>query len=341
MSRGPHVIGSERLRELGRGILTAADAPPDIAAVVIDHLVEANLAGHDSHGVIVIPRYLDEIRRGYLAPEARPRIVRETGSTALVDARRGFGHHAALFATDLGVRKAREAGVSLVGVVECGHIGRLGTYASRAAEQGAVSFIANGGLSPHVVPFGGKKAAVGTNPVAFGFPADRGPDFMADFATSSVAGNKLLVARAKGESVPPGLLLDKEGNPTTNPADFWDGGGLLPFGGHKGYALGLVSALLASVLTGALETAYDWGVCILSIDAGVFRPATEVRQAADRAFARVKSTPPAEGSAGVMIPGEPELATRERRLRDGIPLDDDTWAGLAAAAARLGIPLDR
>ncbi len=287
----------------------------------------------------MIPRYLDEIRRGYIVPDARPVIVRQTGGTALVDARRGFGHHAALFATDLGVRMARESGVSLVGIVECGHIGRLGTYVSRAAEQGAVSFVANGGLGPHVVPFGGKKATVGTNPIAFGFPADQSPAFMADFATSSVAGNKLLIARAKGESVPLGLLLDKEGNPTTNPADFWDGGGLLPFGGHKGYALGLVSALLSSVLTGALETTYDWGVCILTIDAGVFRPASEVRQAADRVFARVKSTPPAAGSAGVLIPGEPELATRERRISEGIPLDDDTWGKVTAAAASLGVPV--
>ncbi len=331
------LISPDRLRVLGREILGAAGTPGDIAAVVIDHLVDANLAGHDSHGVIVIPRYLDEIRRGYLVPGARPAIVRQAGGTALVDAGHGFGHHAALFATDRGVQMARETGVSLVGVVECGHIGRLGTYVSRAAEQGAVSFVTNGGLSPHVVPFGGKKATVGTNPVAFGFPADRSPAFMADFATSSVAGNKLLVARAKGESVSPGLLLDKDGNPTTNPADFWDGGGLLPFGGHKGYALGLVSALLASVLTGALETTYDWGVCILTIDAGVFRPVSEVRQAADRAFARVKATPPAAGSPGVMIPGEPELATRERRLREGIPLDDDTWAKVSAAAASLGV----
>lgn len=335
-------VPADELLGLARRILEGAGAPADLAEVVARHLVDAHLAGHDSHGVLQIPNYLRQIRDGSLVPSARA-VVRETkGATALVDARWGFGHPAARLATELACERAGQQGAAVVALVRTNHIGRLGEYATLAAGRGVAAFVTVGGAeSDLVAPHGGARGALGTNPVCFGFPTREMPSFLVDFATSSIAGGKVLLARAKGEPVPEGTLLDRDGVPTTDPAAWLDGGGALTaFGGHKGSALAVMVALFAGVLTGwpvHNEGRPSWNALVVAIDASAFAPADGVVAQADAALARIKAVPPRPGSDEVLLPGEPEHRARQQRLREGIPVPETTWDELQLAAEELRV----
>ncbi|HEV8635176.1 MAG TPA: Ldh family oxidoreductase [Chloroflexota bacterium] len=338
-------IAADRLLALTRRIFGAAGTPADLAEVVADHLIGANLAGHDSHGVIRIPSYVGMIKRGALDPAARPRILNDRGALLLVDGNWAFGQVAARYGIDLAIRRAREQGAALVGIVRCNHIGRVGEYPTLAAQQGVAAFVTVGGeRGSSVAPFGGRTGALGTNPISFGFPAARHPPFLVDFATSAIAGGKVMVARAKGEPVPPGCLIDAQGEPTQDPNAYFAGGALLPFGGHKGYGLSMMVSLFAGVLTQAAAHAGEGrgasGTLMIAIDAGAFGPAERTIADADAAIDRIKAVPPAPGVAEVLAPGEPEARSRERRQREGIPVPETTWAEIGATAQSLGVPVE-
>lgn len=334
---------ADELRETATSIFRAAGADPEPTEVLVSHLIDANLAGHDSHGVLRIPAYVQTMKKGRIQPNARPSIIRETSVSALVDGNWTFGQISARYGTEVAIAKAKALGVAVVGVVHCNHIGRVGTYPTLAARQGVVAMVTTGSLGKSVAPFGGRQAVFGTNPISFGFPAgDRG-DLMVDFATSTIAGGKVMVARAKHEPVPSGCLLDKNGEPTTDPNAYFDGGMLLPFGGHKGSALSVLSVLLSNVLVGASESADVRGLSgtfILAIDAGVFQDRSKVEAEADRIFGTIKDVPPAAGFSEVMVPGEPEIRTAERRRKEGIPVAEDTWAEIIAAGQSVGLSIE-
>jgi LDH2 family malate/lactate/ureidoglycolate dehydrogenase len=339
------VFRPEALHDTATRIFRAAGAAPEPTAVLVDHLIDANLAGHDSHGVQVIPWYVSDVRAGRLQPNARPEILRQTPVSALVDGRFTFGQVSTRFGTEVAIRKARESGVAVVGVVRCHHIGRLGTYPTLAAKQGVVMMVTTGDLGDATAPFGGRKPVFGTNPFSFGFPASDHPDLLVDFATSTIAIGKVTVARAKHEPVPPGCLLDKDGHPTTDPNAMFDGGMLLPFGGHKGSALATLSVLLSQVLLPSSDYPGlgGWlqsGTFLLAIDAGLFRDPFVVRGETDRVLARINAIPPALGFGEVLVPGEPEVRTAERRRQEGIPIPEETWAQIVAAAEGLGLALN-
>lgn len=343
------VFPPDRLERLGARIFEAIGAEPDIAAELASALVEANLAGHDSHGVLRIPMYVEMARREETDPRARPEVVLDRGATALVNGRWGFGHVVGRFAIDEAVARARTYGVAAVGLVRCNHLGRLGSYMERAAARDCAELAWVGGIERghQAVPYGGSRSAYGANPIAVGFPAgDAGP-VVVDFATTAVAGGKVLVAQARGEEVPPGWIVDREGQPTTDPSALEDGGALLPFGGHKGYGLAFVTQLLAQALTGADETGdgdgggvvfHRAGALFVAIDAGAFRPASETVAVGEAFVRRVRKTPPAPGFDRVMTPGEPEARTREERLERGIPLSPETWTEITAVARSVGLP---
>ena len=340
-----------RLCAIGQQIFLASGAPPDIAGRVATALVDANLAGHDSHGVQHIPNYVRSVQDGLIVPDARPEAVRESPTTALVAGRWGFGHVAAEAATRIAIAKAQAQDVAVVGLVECNHIGRLGEYATMAAEAGVVALIAAGGFAEppskaQVVPFGGRQRALGTNPLAVGFPGGELPPPFLDFATSAIAAGKIALARSKGEALPPGCILDEEGRPSTDPEDYDRGGMLLPFGGHKGYALAVAVELLGRVLTGADAYASEQrggptfahsGTCILAVRADVFQPGQRFGETVDATLRRLKEVPPAPGVPEVLFPGEPEWRTRAARLRDGIPLPESTWAAIQETASSVGL----
>lgn len=336
-------LSAEALAEIGRRIFITAGTPADLAEVVVDHLVNAHLAGHDSHGFIQIPGYLRQIKAGQLQPAQRPELVSETPTIGLVDGHWAFGQVSARFATEAAIRKAKELRLVLVALARCSHIGRVGEYTGIAAAQDVVAIVSVASPAGDIVaPYGGRKGAFGTNPWSIGFPARRHPDLIMDFATSVIAGGKVMVARDKGDSILPGCLLDRDGNPTIDPNTWFTGGVLLPFGGHKGSGLALMSALFSSVLTGAENFAGGTdqsGMFILAIDASAFRPIAEVTNSADRVSDRIKAVPPAVGFSEVMLPGEAEARIREQRLRDGISLPEVTWNNLQNAAASLGISI--
>ena len=234
-------------------IFQAAGTPKMTADLVGQSLVSANLAGHDSHGVIRIMQYLRQIDADEIRPLARPEVERETAVMALLNGHRCFGQLAAKTAIETGISKARGDAVAAIGLKHSGHVGRLGEWVELAAEEGLIALAyANGGRSGGLVaPFGGAERRMGTNPVAAAIPLQDRPSLLLDFATSAVAEGKVRVAMNGGKPIPEGLVLDKHGRPTRNPADLYDDGMLLPAAGHKGYSLALLTDLLGGVLTGA------------------------------------------------------------------------------------------
>jgi uncharacterized oxidoreductase len=342
---------AQELREVTVKIFTAAGAPEDLAGEMAEALVGANLAGHDSHGVIRIPAYLNQIKEGGLDPTARPAVIRETETTALVDGKWGFGHVAAKFATDVAIRKAKASHTAAVSIVRCNHIGRLGQWASQAAAQDVIALVTVGGWGGSegrmgtgtAAPFGGGERALSTNPISIGFPGGETPDMLVDFATTVVAEGKLQVARAKGTPVPPGSILDKDGRPSTDANDFYEGGMMLPFGGHKGYALSMFVEMLGGALTPGDELNGDGrrgGAVIWALDAFAFRSPESYRKNADFVLQRIKKIKPAEGFDEVLLPGEPELRSAEARLRDGIPVADATWEQIVAGGKAVGLDVE-
>jgi uncharacterized oxidoreductase len=327
-------------------------ASSDDAGVVADVLVEANLAGHDSHGVIRVTQYCASVRAGHTVPGAATTTVRETATTTIHDAHWNFGPVAMSHALADGMDKARDLGMHAFGIHNCNHIGRLGHYSDAAARAGFVPMITvnSTGAGASVAPHGGRHGRLGTNPFCVAFPTSDDPILM-DMTSSIVAEGKIRVRRNAGEELPEGWILDRHGNPSTNPEDFYGPprGAILPFGGpvaHKGFALSMMAELLSGTLTGAGNvTERDGhignGVFCLLLDVGAFRGEEEFRGAASRLGAYVKDCEPADGADEVLLPGEPEHRARHSRSASGIVVDDTTWQGLCAEAERVGLPTPR
>jgi LDH2 family malate/lactate/ureidoglycolate dehydrogenase len=334
---------------LVHSMFVAAGATDENASIVAAHLVRANLSGVDTHGVIHVPGYLDAIAEGRIDPAAAPSIEDETATSARVRGHWGFGHVAALRATETGIAKARAAGMGIAAVEECGHIGRVGHYAELAADAGVVALFFCGGYgyeSPSAVPFGGRKPELHTNPIAFAFPggAVGGPAF--DFATTAVAGMKVQEARRHGQRLPSGSIVDRDGRPTDAPEDFFAGGALLPFGGHKGYAIMVQAEWLGRIATGAdafadmspAEAAMrHQGTLGIFFRSDLFAERTQVATMSDAMAIRIRGSEPAPGVAQVQLPGDPERASRAVRSVGGIPIDRETLDSLLTRARQLGV----
>ncbi len=339
-----HNFQAAHLHALTRRLFEAAGAPRHIADDVAEILINSNLAGHDSHGVLRIPVYLRGVSEGGISPAAEPKVVKETGLTLLIDGNGGFGHYTARRAMDMAIQKARRTEACYVSFTRIGHMGRLGEYAEAAARAGCIGLItygSGGQTGGATVPFGGVNGAMGTNPIAVGIPTGDNTPFIIDFATSTVAEGKLQVARSKGADLPPGLIVDKQGAPSVKPADFYDGGHLLPFGGHKGYALSLLVCLLGG-LSGMFnaEKRAMGGMWMQVINISALT-SLETYQRSVRAFLDgMKSIPPAPGFEEVLVPGDFERRSRAERLTHGVELPDATYQQIQASAAKLDVPLD-
>jgi len=345
-------LSKDQWHEIGRRIFSSWGTPEDIAACVARSLVESDLAGISSHGVVRIPSYYDFWHKGWLHPSGRAEVIKESPATANLDANWGFGQPAMYQALDLAIAKSRSQGIAGVGLIHCGHIGRLGEYAEKAAQSDAISLVAAscgppGGL---VAPYGGAQAVLSTNPIAAGVPAGQHSPFIMDFATSQVAAGKIVYGRTKDEEIPEGWAINAEGLPATTVRAFLDGGALLPFGGHKGYAIGLLIELLCGGLTGAglserpdnIPTQGAGGnACFtIVIDIAHFRDLAQFRDSVDAFMGRLKRVKPAPGSRGVVIPGEPEALQRASRAKEGFSVDEETWEKIAAMARKHGVTLE-
>ena len=322
------------LRRVAATIFEAAGAPAESAQQVADILVESNLAGHDSHGIMQVPTYCGRIRDGKINPKGLPEILSETASSALISGNWTFGQVTAAYATDLAIEKAKREKIAMVAVVQCDHIGRLGEYSERAARAGMIGIVTAGKGYPEgrVAPFGGAGGGpLGTNPWSIASPGGRQPRILVDFATSMIAANKINVALAKGEQLPPGCIIDQDGNPSIEPADYKNGGALLPAAAHKGYGLAVAAELLSNVFTGSDAhpgPGRPGGAFVLVMDAAAFRPLADYQAASDRLADALKAVPPAPGVSEVLLPGEPESRSRERRQREGVPVPDATWRAI-------------
>lgn len=329
------------LHEITAAIIIATGAPEVCALQVADVLIDNHLAGHDSHGILRIPEYVKSVQAGEIVPTAMPCVIEESASSALVNGNWAFGQVSGIFATDLAIEKAKREKVAVISVVKAGHTGRLAAFTERAAHRNVTMFMAIGTVTkPTTAPYGGSAPAVGTNPISFSIPNPSGDSITFDIATSAIAQGKIKVARAKNEKLPPDVIIDRNGKPSTDPHAFFDGGFLLPFGGHKGYGLAVIAELLSGPMAGA--DAFPGvinrsGIFIFAVDATVFRPLDAYEKALARTLGRIKAVPPAPGFDEVLLPGEPEARTRRQRLRDGIQIPEKTWLAVCEAGSEMGV----
>jgi len=339
-------VSVDQLTAFAIAAYEAAGAPAEHARIVAAHQVGANVVGHDSHGVVLLPTYVDRIDRGHIVPAARPEVVTESPATLAVNGRWGFGPVISEWTMERLIAKARETRLAAATIREQSHVGRLADYPLMATRAGFIAMMmADSGQSPKAVaPFGGREARLGTNPICIAFPSTQAGPVFIDMATSAVAAGKLNVARAQGKPIPLGWLLDKDGKATTNPSAQREGGGMLPLGGpqgHKSYGLSFSGETLAAVLPGLgfgvdPKGRHNDGTFMLVIDPAAFSP-TDFTAEVDAFVRYLKATPPADGFAEVLYPGEIEHRTAERRRRDGIPIEDTTWRRLGEIAARFKI----
>ena len=342
-------IGAAELRAFVASAFEAAQSSPAEAALIAEHLVDANLAGHDSHGVIRVAKYLDWHARAMVLANRHAEIVRETACNVVIDGQFGYGQVIGREAMEIGIRKARSAGLCAVSIRNAGHLGRIGAWAEQAANAGLASihFVNTSGFGILVAPHGGSDRRLSANPIAAGAPGPR--NIVLDMSTSAIAEGKIQIARNRGEKLPPGCTIDSEGRPNQDPATFYGPpeGALLPVGGHKGYGLSVFCEILAGALSGGGTTHPDNptakrlvnNMLSLVFDADAFCGADAFRAEIARLSAWVRASPPAVRGGEVMLPGEIEAKTRELLLREGIALDPITRGQIAQSVQALGVTL--
>ncbi|MEM3174090.1 MAG: Ldh family oxidoreductase [Candidatus Bathyarchaeia archaeon] len=338
------IFHANQLIDVGTKIFLAAGVPLEEARLVSELLVKSNLVGHDSHGIIRVIQYINEIEKGSIKPGANIEIVKETSSTAILNGNWGFGQVVAKRAMDLAVEKARKNAVSIVCVFNCNHIGRLADYAIMASEKDMIGIVMVNSTK-FVAPFGGMERLLSTGPMCFAFPSYLDFPLVIDVATSVVAEGKVRVALHKGEKIPYGWIVDKNGNPSNDPKDLYDGGALLPLGGdehgHKGFGLGLAVEILSGILTSA-GCAYEEdkrgnGVFFEVINVEKFMPLEDFKRKVSDLVRVIKSSKPRPGFKEILVPGEPEHLTEKIRLREGIYVPEKTWEEIKNLARKLGV----
>jgi uncharacterized oxidoreductase len=337
---------ANRLEQWAEAVLAASGSEPGEAADVARHLVEANLVGHDSHGLIRIPKYLDWVARGMLLQNRHMIVVSDRGPIVVAEGGFGYGQVIGREAMAMAAERARSLGMCALALRDCGHLGRIGAWAEMLAEAGLASFhfVSTSGFGILVAPFGGSDRRLSANPLAAGVPLPGADPIILDIATSIVAEGKIQVARNKGEPVPEGCILDGQGRPTTDPEDFYADppGAILPFGGHKGSGLSVICEVLAGSLTGGGSShpgnptagRLVNNMLTLAFDPAAFGGAEMFRGDVERLAAWTRGSRPASPGGQVLLPGEIERRTRAARERDGIPLDPETVRQLAQVGER-------
>ena len=335
------------LARLAATVMEAGGCSADEAATVGRRLASANVMGHDSHGVLRVPQYIAQLREGSIRANQSVSVVTDRAAVLVLDGKLGFGQVVGEQATRRGIARAGEFGIALVGLRNAGHVGRVGDWAELAAAAGLASLhFVNTLAGTKVAPYGGREGRLSTNPICCGVPVEGGPPIIADMTTSMVAAGKLMVARNAGKPVPEGWIIDRDGAPTTDPADFFDGGALLTAAGHKGYALSLIVDLFAGTLSAGRASNPDDKVMVnnmtsIFIDPAVFLDAPTFQAEVTRFKEWVLSSQPAAPGGEVIMAGEVEHRMREQRRRDGVPIDDGTIARIVETATSVGVSGER
>lgn len=315
---------ADHLLSLCCAILEKRGTPTHIARSVANNLIEANLCGVDTHGIWRLPSYVDAIAVGDIIAVKEPSIAIDTPTRLLINGGFGFGQYALDWGLDIAMERCEKIGMCAVNFHGMNHLGRLGGYVTRGAKAGCCTLLMCGSGSGSVAPFGGKTGRLSTNPIAAGIPTGTPDPFVLDFSTSATSEGALHLAVASGEKLCDGTILDSAGNPSNNPADYIDRGSLLPFGGHKGYALSLLTCLLGGLSGKSGPEDCDYGgIFLLLIKTDSLATGEDIYQGMQHFFTWVKSAAPLSGEDHVRIPGEGAAAVRRQRLRDGIPLQAD------------------
>ena len=345
----------ERITQVSQDLLEAVGSRKSHARTVAEHLAMANLSGHDSHGFIRIIQYVREVNEGEIDPTADPRMLNESATTAQLDGNSTFGQVAATAALEIGMKKAREHGVSLVTMSKHEHTGRVGAYPEAAAIEGMAAFMCSGYVGGtqlmSIAPFGGTTRKLSTNPMVMAFPyRDDGPVLL-DFATSISSEGKLRVARAKGNVLPDYWVITQDGDPSNDPNTYYEGGSLLPIGGlhggHKGYALSFMVALFGAVLGSigspelrdvkASTNSMLHGTTLILADLQQLGSLDLIKAQVASIVEYIKDTSLREGFSEVLYPGEFEVRNRTQRRKDGLYIEDATWNEVAGLMARYGV----
>ncbi|MFO1037329.1 MAG: malate/lactate/ureidoglycolate dehydrogenase [Geminicoccaceae bacterium] len=342
-------LSAAALKALAVLVVRATGSRPEEAEIVADHLVAANLAGHDSHGIGMLPDYVRLVHEKLLVPNQTLRLIADAGGLLHFDGGRGYGHVMASEAMGHGIERARRQGAAVVALKNASHVGRIGDYTEQCAAAGMVSihFVNVGDHEPHQAPFACAAPRLGTNPFSAGLPGDGGTEIFLDMATSAIAFGKARVARNKGVPVPEATVIDKEGRPTTDPTALVDNheGALLAFGLHKGSGLAIMCEMLGAALTGGQTIAPHHprqGGILNSMLSIIIDPAALGDPAAIKGEVRavksyIKASPVAPAFPEVLLPGEPEARARVVRGRDGVPIDAKSLADILAAGESLGV----
>ena len=340
-------VNHERLLDFCTAVYTGVGMPETDAGLVADTLVQADLWGHQSHGVLRLGWYRDRVRNKVMNPVTKPEFVVDAGAMALIDGHDGVGHVLTILATKEAVKRAKQHGIGAVAVRNSNHFGTCMYYTLTGAREGCVTLLTSNG-GPAMAPWGGRRKIIGTNPWSVAAPAGPRPPFVVDMANTGVARGKIYLARNRREKIPPGWALNAAGEPTTDPQEAIDGI-ILPMSAHKGYAIAAAVDMLSGVLTGsgflsAVNGPYEAaersraGHFMVALDIERFQPLGEFNERMEAFIAELKSVPLAKGADEVFYPGEIEARNDVRHRREGLALPADTLAELAKIAQELGIP---
>ncbi|AEM77861.1 Ldh family oxidoreductase [Thermoanaerobacter wiegelii] len=334
-------IKVEKLKKIVQEILRGYDILPADAEEIANHLIKANIMGMDSHGVMRLPYYLEEVKKGNInkLPTFKTKRI---GDFTIIDGDKGFGQIVARYATEHAITSAKGKGISVVGAKNLSHVGMLGYYTLMIAEHGMIGF-ATTNTDPAIAPVGSRKAALGTNPISIAIPTGNSP-ILLDMALSVASGGKILFAKKHNEKIPIGWALDAEGNPTQDPNEALNGT-LLPIGMHKGYGLALIIDIICGILIGGgygLELQPGWasqgGLMVMAIDIELIKPLKEFYIEIQRYLEIIKGLPTAPGYNRIMIPGE-DLFEKIENNKEDIQLDDETYKLLLQLAEEGGIKI--
>lgn len=339
-------IDPARLIAFATAMFAALDVPQNDSALVADSLVQADLWGHQSHGVMRLPWYARRIQSGAMKAVTQPETIVDAGAIAVIDGHDGIGQVLAARATTETMRRAKLHGIGAVAVRNSNHFGTAMYYSLMGAPENCVVMVTTN-ASPAMAPWGGREKRVGTNPWSLAAPAGRHAPMVLDIANTAVARGKIYLARQKGQEIPAGWALDANGAPTTNPAQAI-AGLIAPMAGHKGYAIAVMMDMLSGVLTGSSfgigvkgpyqsEKRSGCGHLVIALDIAAFIPTADFDSRMGQLIEQLKSTPTAIGTAEILYPGELEARNAERNLRDGLVLPEQTIVDLDQLAGDLGV----
>jgi uncharacterized oxidoreductase len=340
------IIQAAPLQEITASIFQSAGCSAAEANLIAEHLVEANLVGHDSHGVIRISPYLRWLKAGQVCADRQLQIVLENEVVAVVDGQFGFGQTVGEQAMKLGIAKAARHGVAVIALRNSGHLGRIGAWPLMASKAGKLSvhFVNTSGAGILVAPFGGINRRLSANPIAAGIPRTDKSPIILDMSACTIAEGKIRVALNRGVPVPENCITDAAGRPTTDPKEFYANppGAILPIAGHKGYGLAVLCEILAGALAGggcsnpANAGRLVNGMLSIILDPSIFQSDAEFAAEIERFIEWVKSSETATEGGEILMPGEIEERTKASRLRNGIDLDATTWSQIVESAESVG-----